>query len=139
MIEENRNSVEYTWISHSHRKYQQASVHVGMDSLWMGLDDLDLEEMLGERDTDLLGDEELLRSGDLKCLPFTLGVSSSLLDSAAVDIILSVGGEFERLRDLIGDRDRDLDLDLLTGDAVLLETLETFLSCLKRLSTLFLF
>ena len=30
-----------------------------MDSLCMGLDDLDLEEMLGERVTEFLGEEEL--------------------------------------------------------------------------------
>merc|ERR1712150_81177 len=111
-----------------------------MDSLWIGLDDLDLEETLGDRLTDRLGDAELLRAGDFSCFPFNFGAkSSSLLEIAAVDTInLSVGGEFDLLRDLRGDRDLDLDLDLLTGEAVRLETLEIFLSCLKRLSTLFL-
>ena len=87
-------------------------------------------------------DEELLPSGDLSCFPFSLGAivsSSSLLESAAVEIILSVGGELDLLRDLRGDLDLERDLDLLIGEAVLLETLDTFLSCLKRLSTLFLF
>ena len=84
--------------------------------------------------TEFLGDEELL-------CPLSLGASSSssLLDSAAVEIILSVGGELDLLRDLSGDLDLDRDLDLLMGEAVRLDTLETFLSCLKRLSTLFLF
>lgn len=108
-----------------------------MDSRWIGLDDLDLEETLDERLADLVGDEELRRRGDFSCLPFSFGLSSSsLLDTAAVDIILSVGGEFDLLLDLRGER--DLDLDLLTGEAVLLDTLEIFLSCLNRLSTLFL-
>ena len=99
----------------------------------MGLEDLDLEETLGERVvTECLGEVEWF--------PFSLGtISSSLLDSAAVEIILSVGGELDLLRDLSGDLDLDRDLDLLMGEAVLLDTLETFLSCLKRLSTLFLF
>ena len=73
----------------------------------MGLEDLDLEETLGERVvTECLGEVEWF--------PFSLGtISSSLLDSAAVEIILSVGGELDLLRDLSGDLDLDRDLDLL--------------------------
>ena len=112
-----------------------------MDSpLWIGLDDLDLEEMLGERVRDCLGDVELLRSGDLSCFPLSLGAtSSSLLDRAAVEIILSVGGELDRLRDLSGDLDLDRDLDLLLSRLSLLDLDLLYLSLdLDRLLLLLL-
>ena len=58
-------------------------------------------------------------------------------------MVFSVTGDCDLLADpdpvLLGDRDLgDLDLDLLRGEAVLLDTLEFFLSCLNKFST-FLF
>jgi len=128
-----------------------------------GLPDLDLDFVSGDLDLARLG-EGLFPPEDLSCFPFSPVVTPSLsfVEIVVVEILFTIAG-LSALAPLTGDLDLlfdldlplvpflggvldldltgERDLDLLSGEAVLLPVLvlENFLSFLKRLSTFLFF